>query len=118
MLVPTTVEELNEADTALCQTTGQQAVVGIRPGLFRIGAVELEYMLGFAGEVCKLGDGRLHPVGHLILLDPGRDLRVPEFLQLQLVEPVQIVQKAAPGRSAQTRRNSTDTTPGRRSSGI
>ncbi len=99
VMVPAGMIELDEPDVALGQAAGQQAVGGERPRLPRIGAVELEDVVGLIRDPRHLGDGGLHPVGHLVLGDPGLDRRVERRVVLdlvQLAEPVEHL--AAAGR--------------------
>ncbi len=87
VVVPATVEELDEADAALGHAAGEEAVAGEGAGFFDFGAVEF-FVDGFvlAGEVGELGDGGLHAEGHFLLGDGGLDFGVADFVELFGVE--------------------------------
>src|SRR5262245_55572409 len=89
------MEELNEAHAALRHAPGQQAVGCISPRLARVWTVEFESARRFLGEVGKFGHGTLHLVGHLILRDAGRNLRVAEVIHFYLVQPRHVVDEPA-----------------------
>ena len=55
MSVPSTVEELHEADAALAEAAGHEGIVGEGAGLAGIFAVELEGGLGLVGNVGEFG---------------------------------------------------------------
>ena len=67
------MEQLDEADASFGQPSGQQAVGCKRP-VAALGAVEIQHVLGFIGDVDQLGNAGLHPECQLVLADPGRDL--------------------------------------------
>ena len=78
VVVPTHVEELDEADIALAESTGQQAVGGVRARALHVRSVEVEHVLRFLGQVEQVRDARLHAEGHLVLRDTGLDLRIAQ----------------------------------------
>ena len=92
MGVPSTVEELHEADAALAEAAGHEGIVGEGAGLAGVLAVEFEGGLGFVGNVGELGHGHLHAEGHLVLGDAGFDLGVVEFLVMDTVEVAKVVE--------------------------
>lgn len=87
VVIPTAVEELDEADAALGHAAGKEAVAGEGAGFFDFGAVDF-FVEGFVlgGEVGELGDGGLHAEGHFLLGDGGLDFRVADFCELLFVE--------------------------------
>ena len=74
VVIPSAMEELNEADAAFREPPGEQAVRGKRAGRPRLGSVHLENPVGLFREIREVGHRRLHPVRHLVLRDPRRDL--------------------------------------------
>ena len=78
-MVPAGMIELDEPDVALGQAAGQQAVGREGPRLAGVGAVEVEDVVGLLREVGHFRDRGLHPVGHLVLGDPGVDRRVERW---------------------------------------
>ena len=84
MLVPALVIELDEPHVALGQPPRQQAVGGVGAGLAGLGAVEVEDRVGLGREIHRVGHGRLHPVGHLVLRDARVDLRVDDLARAAL----------------------------------
>ena len=76
--IPAPVEELDEADAAFGEASGEEAVIGegFAAGL---GAVEVVDFLGFGGEVEGVGGGELHAEGHFVLGDSGHGFRVACF---------------------------------------
>ena len=95
VLVPTAVEELDEADVAFEQAAGQQAVgrIGARAG--DLGAVGRQGLAGFLGDVGQLRHRGLHAEGHLVGLHAGDGLGVADLLGPLLVEGGQVVQQGA-----------------------
>ena len=86
MLIPAGVVELDEAHVALGEPARQQAIrrVGTRnAGFFAVKVVDV---IGFAGQIDDLGHRRLHPVGHLVLVDARFDVRVVPGVGLEFVE--------------------------------
>ncbi len=51
VLVPTAVEDLGEAHTALGHAAREQAVVGEGPGFPNVGTISGEDVFGFVGEI-------------------------------------------------------------------
>ena len=97
VLVPATVENLGEANTALGESASHQGAVGEGAGLFGIGSVFFEGAFGFLFEVGKLGDGGLHTEGHLVLGDAGEGFGVAEFLMSLVIEFFERVEHASAG---------------------
>jgi len=102
VLIPALVVELDEFDPTLGQAAGEEAVGGEGAGRARIFTVKVEDVFGFGGEVVDLGDGGLHPVGHLVLGDAGVDLPVGSALELVLVELAEAVEEIAPALAVDT----------------
>ena len=76
----------DEADAALDQPAGQQAVVGERR-LARLGAVQLEDVLAArCADVHQLRGAGLHAEGHLEGVDARGDLRVADCVEPHLVQ--------------------------------
>jgi hypothetical protein len=95
VLVPAAVIELDEPDVALGQPTGQQAIRSVSTGLPRVRPVHLESGVRLLRQVHQVGNGRLHPVGHLVLRDPRLDLRVAVRVVTHRVELLDGVQHRA-----------------------
>lgn len=93
--VPALMVELHEAHTTFRKFAGQQAVgrVGARHEAF--GAVKFDDVFGFVAHVGHFGDGRLHPVSHLVLLNFGLDFGIAEGLETLLVELCEAVEHPA-----------------------
>ena len=104
MLVPTHVEQLDEPDVALGETTGEQAVVGISASLVNVLTIHIEDMLWLIGKVSQLRNRGLHSIRHFVLLNPGIDLRVAKLLEFLLVQFRQVVQHAASSRGIEAGR--------------
>ena len=85
MVIPALVEELYESHPALSEASGQEAVVG-ETGLAWFRAIHLVHILGLARDIHQLRHRGLHAVGHLILTDPGLDLRIADIGKAQVVE--------------------------------
>ena len=83
--IPTGMIDLDEADTSLGETTGQENIGG-EAGFAGLGSVEVEGLLGFLGKVHQFRCTGLHPVSHFIGFDPCGDLWVPHGLGTFLVE--------------------------------
>ena len=84
------VVELDEANAALDQTPGQQAVAAEAVGVGLLQAVELAGGGGFVLEPDGLGDAGLHPGGEFVGADPGREGGVPGVLVLERpIHPVE-----------------------------
>ncbi len=86
VLIPSAMKELYERHAALRQPAGDQAIVGKTAFSHGIFAVEIEYVLGFVLQIDQFGHAGLHAVSHLVLGDPGIDLRVTRFRFLGLVD--------------------------------
>src|SRR4051794_20324422 len=78
VLVPAAMKELHEADVALDEAAGKEAVGGVTARAMHVGAVAFQRRGGFAADVGQLWNGRLHAEGHLIGLNAGERLRVTE----------------------------------------
>lgn len=97
MLVPTHVVELDEADVALGESAGHEAVVGVGPAFFDLGAIHVEDGLGFVGDVGKFRDRSLHAVSELVLLDAGVDFGVGELGEFLFVQLGEVIEHLASG---------------------
>ena len=95
VVVPVLVIELDETDAPLGEPPGENAVGGERAGVPCIGAVLFDQVVRLVGEIGHLGHARLHPEGHLVVGDPGRDLGVGDPLKLMLVQLPQAVEQLA-----------------------
>src|SRR5436190_6094799 len=70
VMVPTLMEKLNEPDSTLDKSAGQQTVH--REGrLSRLGAVELQDFRSLLGDIHQFGSAGLHAPGHLKGIDAG-----------------------------------------------
>ena len=96
MLVPVLVEELDEADAALDEAAGEQAVVG-EGGFAGLGAVHVPDVFGLAGDVDDFGGDVLHAEGHLEGGDAGVDLGIADGFEALVVEEIHGVDGAALG---------------------
>ncbi len=94
MVVPIAMAELDEADAALGEAAGEEAVVG-EGGFAGRGAVEVEHVLRLLGEVGELGDAGLHAEGELVVFDLRGDGRVAEPAEGDAVEVVHGVDQLA-----------------------
>ena len=91
VVVPVGVVELHEPHAALDQPAGEQAVAGEAGLLAVLDAVQVERRLALAAGVHQLRGAGLHPVRHLVGVDPRGDFRVAgldEPLQVQLADGV------------------------------
>ena len=95
MLIPATVEELEEAHALFGHAPCEQAVPGKASGLFHGRAIEILHVLGLLGNIHEVRDLSLHPEGHLILFNPGLGLGVGEFLESPVVELLETVKQLA-----------------------
>ena len=68
--------EFDEADAALDEAAGEEALAAEGFGLIEIGvqAVHFFHGVGLAGEVEEVGDRGLHPEGGFVVEDGGFDL--------------------------------------------
>ncbi len=86
-MIPSTVEELDEANATLGHAPGKEAVAGEGTGFFDFGSVDLFVVFFvFLGEVGEFGDGGLHAEGHFLLGDGGLDFGVAHFIHVLVVE--------------------------------
>ena len=92
VVIPAHVEELDEADVAFAEATGQEAVRGVGARALHVGTVEIEHMLGFLRQIEQLGHAGLHAEGHLVLGDSGLDLRVAEDTVALVVKGGELVE--------------------------
>ena len=95
VMIPPGMIKLDEPDVALGQSPRQQAVGRERAGLPGIGAVSFEDTIGLVRDLRHLGHGCLHPVGHLVLGDPGLNRRIEHGIVLDLVQLAQPVEHLA-----------------------
>ena len=95
MLIPTAMIELHEADAALGEAAGHEAVVGVGAGNLHIRAIHVEGLGGFLREVGELWHSGLHAVGHLVLGNARQHLRVKAAARLHVVEVGQLIEHAS-----------------------
>ena len=74
-MIPTPVEELDEADAILDQPTGQEAIVGKGRIISLVKAARIGCRFGFRnmtrlGPVHHFGNGHLHAEGQFVLGNP------------------------------------------------
>src|SRR4030095_13310455 len=91
--VPPPAGKLHEAHTALNQPPREQAIVGER-NLPWLGAIHFVDGGVLSGNVRELRNAGLHPVGHFVGSDPGRDLGITHLPELNLIEVAQRVKRA------------------------
>ena len=84
MVIPVGVIQLHESHAALYQSASQQAIVCIG-GLTRLGAVKIQSLFGFPGQIDQFGSARLHPEAHLVRGDPGCYLLVARAFETGLI---------------------------------
>ena len=86
MLVPRFVENFDEPDAALDEPAGEQA--GVRKRTFaRLGAVHLEGLFRFLGNVHQLRRGKLHAIRQLERVDARGDFGIADDVEMFLIEP-------------------------------
>lgn len=85
VVVPGFVEELDEANAAFDEASGEEAIVRVG-SLAGFGSIEVEDVFGFAGQIDQFRCAELHPVGHFEAVDPGIDLGVSDDAEFVLVE--------------------------------
>src|SRR5258707_9404032 len=90
--------QLDEPHAALRQPPREQEVGRKGSRLSRFRTVELKHTLRLLGKIGQLRNRILHPVCHLVLRDPRRDLGVSELFQTELIELAQILHEPAPRR--------------------
>ena len=95
MGIPTAVEDLNHADTALDEASGKEGGLGEGAGLFNIGAIAFFGGFGLFAEVGQFRHATLHAVGHLVLGNAGLDVRVAKLFETALVELAEGVEHGA-----------------------
>ena len=95
MMVPAGVETLHKAHPALNEPPRHETVVGEGPLALYVRPVHLQNFRRFVGEIGEFRHGGLHLVSHLVLRNPGGDLRVGELRGVLLVELREIVEQAA-----------------------
>ena len=82
VLVPATVENLDEPHASLGEPPGQKAVCRVSPGRFRFLTVEFKNLLGLLLNIHQFWDARLHPVRHFVLRDTGGNFWVAKLVKL------------------------------------
>ena len=102
VLVPAHVKELDEADVALGEASGHEAVVSVGSARLDVGSIHIENVLRFVGNVGEFGDRGLHAVSELVAFDAGGDLGVGEFVELLFIEFGEVVEHFAACFSAET----------------
>jgi hypothetical protein len=95
VLVPAGVHALDEAHAALDESAGDEAVVGKGALREHIGAVAIEHMLRFLGEIEQVGHAGLHLVGHLELRDARLDLRIAVVLEMRFIHEADVIEQGA-----------------------
>src|SRR4051812_8111698 len=108
MMIPTGVDDVDEAHAALDETAREEAVggegavlagaaaaLGFDLGVFAIEAVHGEGLWGFAAEVDQFGGGGLHAEGQFVAGDAGGDFGVVDFLETFLIELIERVEVVA-----------------------
>ncbi len=86
MLVPTTMEDLYEANITFDHAPGKQGIGGKGALLGYLGAIHIENVLWFIGYVDKIGDRGLHSPRHFILGDTSSSLRIAIMVEGLLVD--------------------------------
>ncbi len=86
VLVPSAMEDLNDADTAFDEASGEDGGVGETAGAFHVGPVHFEGGIGFTGEIGEFGHAGLHAERHLVLGDPGLDFGITEGAMMPVVQ--------------------------------
>ena len=104
VVVPTAVEELDEADSAFCHTAGEKAVSSERAGFFDFWTVEffINHLVLFC-EVGEVWNRGLHTESHFLLGDGSLDLRVAKFGHLLFVKFSDEVEHLTSGFGGNTR---------------
>src|SRR5262249_33128175 len=102
VLVPATMEQLDEANAAFGQAPCQQAIGCKGARLAGLAAVQLEGGRRFLRQVNQLRHTALHPVSHLVLADARGDFRIAGVIELELIEPAQVIEEPASPRIAET----------------
>ena len=95
VVVPVLVVELDKPHAPLGQPAGEQAVGREAARVAGLGTVGIKHMGRLVGEVGHRRHARLHPEGHLVIRDPGRDHGVGRAGELVLVERSQAVEHLA-----------------------
>ena len=104
VVVPATVEELNEANIALDKSSREEAVAGKGTGFPNLGSVEIEDVLRFTGKVGKFRHGHLHSESHLLLGDGCLNLWVAHFFHVLLIHLGDEIEHLASGGAGNTGR--------------
>ncbi len=118
VLVPAAVEELHEADAALEQPAGEQAVGGVAAGFVDFGAVAIRrWLRGSSAEVGQLGHRGLHAERHFVGVDAGQRFGVAGFGGAQVVELGEVVEQCAALRRGRCRAGRSDRARGSRRAG-
>src|SRR5262245_35853545 len=95
MLIPGLVEKLDKTYAAFDQPTRQQAIAGIA-GLVDIpNAVQFERAALLVTEVHEFGCTGLQPIGHLVGLDAGGNLRIADDSLRLLIGAVEGIERIA-----------------------
>jgi len=95
VLIPAAVEDLNDANTAFDHASGEEGAGGERAWFLDFGAVHVQCLLSFAGEIDKFGDAALHSPGHFVLGDACECFGVLEAIDGSLVECGERIQHGA-----------------------
>ena len=99
MMIPVAVAELDEADIAFGESASEEAIIG-EAGSSWGGAVEIEDLLAFRGEVGEFGDAGLHPESEFVVFDLGGDGGISDGAEGHAVEVIGGVDEFAAGLAA------------------
>ena len=95
VVIPVLMVELDKPHAPLGEPPGQHAVSRERARILGVGAVHLHDALRLVGEVRHVRHARLHAEGHLVVVDPGRDLGVGSAGELMFVQLPEAVEHLA-----------------------
>src|SRR6185503_9684912 len=84
VLIPTPMEERDEARAAFKEAAGKEAIIGER-NFARLDAIKIFDVLWFLRNVHQLGNARLHAVGELILRDARESFGIAHLLELHFI---------------------------------
>jgi hypothetical protein len=86
VLIPAAVEELDEAHATFGEAAGKDAIGGDRCRVARIGAVEVEDVIGFIPQIGEFGDAGLHAKRHLVLRDTRFNVGIANVVKAVTIE--------------------------------
>ncbi|MNV67220.1 hypothetical protein D3C71_1600100 [compost metagenome] len=90
MSIPSPVKELNVPYSFFYQLAGQQDIISER-GFPRLSAIHIMNILWFIVDIHHFRSRNLHPVGHFILRDPGKNFRIIIVCIFQLIRSIDSV---------------------------